>query len=152
VAAGLPRIEAAWLVHQFTDRPVDTNITHWRTRADMAAWAAWPAVKPKPKPTTPAKPSVSLSKLVAAAKANPPAKGTPVTYAGVRTVELALVKAGLLSARLADGHFGSDTVRAYAAWQRSKAGGGYTGKSADGVPGLASLRKLAAKYGFTVTA
>jgi hypothetical protein len=95
---------------------------------------------------------VSLSKLVAAAKANPPAKGTPVTYAGVRTVENALVKAGLLSARLADGHFGSDTVRAYAAWQRSTAGGRYTGASADGIPGLTSLRKLAAKYGFTVAA
>jgi hypothetical protein len=43
------------------------------------------------------------------------------------------------------------TVQAYAAWQRSKAGGGYTGKAADGIPGKASLTKLGARRGFTVT-
>lgn len=151
------RTESVWLSEggHYGHSNVPGN-DHWDPGAisKSALFAAAPvATPPAPsKPSPPAKPSVSLAKLVAAAKTNPPAKGTPVTYSGVRTVENALVKAGFLSAKLADGHFGSDTVRAYAAWQRSKAGGSYTGKSADGIPGLASLRKLAAKYGFTVTA
>ncbi|MFE9765128.1 N-acetylmuramoyl-L-alanine amidase [Streptomyces sp. NPDC005808] len=106
-------------------------------------------VPPLPKP---AKPVVDLSKVVAAAKTNPKAAGTPVTYSGVRTVESALVDAGLLAKAYSDGHFGTTTVEAYAKWQRSKAGGGYSGSAADGVPGKASLTKLGAKYGFTVVA
>ncbi|MCL7377466.1 N-acetylmuramoyl-L-alanine amidase [Streptomyces sp. 35G-GA-8] len=107
--------------------------------------------KPVPAPPKPTKPSVSLSKLIAAAKKDPKAKGTPVSYSGVRTVEAALVNAGLLTKARLDGHFGTDTVAAYARWQRSKAGGSYTGQAADGIPGSASLKRLGAKYGFTVT-
>lgn len=94
-----------------------------------------------------ARPVVDLSKLVSAAKSNPPAKGTPVTYSGVRTVEDALVREGLLSADRADGHYGSDTVSAYAKWQKRC---GYTGKDADGIPGATTLKRLAVKHGFTV--
>lgn len=39
----------------------------------------------------------------------------------------------------ADGFFGSDTQRAYAAWQRRC---GFTGSAADGVPGKISLQRL----------
>ncbi|QQM45223.1 N-acetylmuramoyl-L-alanine amidase [Streptomyces liliifuscus] len=106
-----------------------------------------PVTLPKPQ-----KPVVDLSKLVAAAKSNPSAQGSPVTYSGVRIVEAALVDAGLLAKPLSDGHYGTATVTAYAKWQRSKAGGGYTGPDADGIPGKTSLTKLGAKYGFTVTA
>ncbi|MFJ7023246.1 N-acetylmuramoyl-L-alanine amidase [Streptomyces sp. NPDC101117] len=105
---------------------------------------------PPPAAPKPTRPVVDLSKLVAAAKSNPSAKGTPVTYAGVRTVEAALVDAGLLAKTYSDGHFGKATVTAYAKWQRSKAGGGYSGKDADGIPGMTSLKKLGAKYGFDV--
>ncbi|MGP3737899.1 N-acetylmuramoyl-L-alanine amidase (plasmid) [Streptomyces sp. GDS52] len=108
---------------------------------------AAPAPKPLPKP---AKPVVDLSRLVAAARSNPAAKGTPVTYSGVRTVEAALVDAGLLAKKYSDGHYGTTTVTAYAAWQRSKAGGGYRGKDADGIPGKASLKRLGDRYGFTI--
>jgi hypothetical protein len=104
---------------------------------------AAPKQLPKPKA-----PTVSLSKLIAAARSNPPAKGTPVTYAGVRTVEAALVDEGLLAKKYSDGHFGTATVSAYAAWQRRL---GYTGRDADGIPGKTSLTKLGAKHGFTVT-
>lgn len=100
-----------------------------------------------PKPT---KPTVDLSKLIAAAKSNPQAKGTPVTYTGVRTVEAALVNAGLLSKAYSDGHFGSSTVIAYAKWQRSKAGGSFTGTAADGIPGKTSLTRLGNAHGFDV--
>lgn len=95
------------------------------------------------------RPVVDLSKLRSAARSNPAATGTPVTYAGVRTVEAALVDAGLLEKRYSDGHFGTATVAAYAAWQRRL---GYRGTDADGIPGKTSLTKLGDKYGFAVVA
>ncbi|MFF6931480.1 N-acetylmuramoyl-L-alanine amidase [Streptomyces californicus] len=110
-----------------------------------------PATTPT-KPAPPKAPVVDLSKLIAAARSNPAAKGTPVTYAGVRIVETALVDAGLLAKPYSDGHFGTTTVAAYSRWQKSKAGGSYTGKAADGIPGKDSLTRLGKKYGFTVTA
>jgi hypothetical protein len=55
---------------------------------------------------------------------------------------------GVLSRDLADGHFGTATVHAYAAWQRRC---GYKGTAADGIPGAESLTKLGARRGFTVT-
>ncbi|MDX2624734.1 N-acetylmuramoyl-L-alanine amidase, partial [Streptomyces sp. WI03-5b] len=100
-----------------------------------------------PPPRTPV---VDLSQLVAAARSNPSAKGTPVTYSGVRTVEAALVDAGLLAKKYSDGHYGTTTKTAYATWQRSAAGGGYRGKDADGIPGKASLTRLGRAHGFTV--
>jgi len=102
---------------------------------------------------TPAQtPTVDLSELIKAAKSNPAAKGTPVTYSGVKTVEAALVDEGLLAKKFSDGHFGSTTVQAYAKWQRSKAGGSYAGKAADGIPGKDSLERLGKKHGFKVVA
>ncbi|MFH9215486.1 N-acetylmuramoyl-L-alanine amidase [Streptomyces globisporus] len=105
-----------------------------------------PSTLPPPK-----KPTVSLSKLIKAARTDPARRGTPVTYSGVRTVEAALVDAGLLAKPYSDGHFGSVTITAYSAWQRSKAGGGYRGAAADGIPGKASLTALGKRAGFTVT-
>jgi LysM repeat protein len=105
-----------------------------------------PPVASLPKPQ---KPKVDLSNLVAAAKSNPAAKGTPVTYSGVKTVEAALVDAGLLEKRYSDGHYGTTTTAAYAAWQRRL---GYTGRAADGIPGKTSLTELGERYGFTVVA
>jgi hypothetical protein len=105
-----------------------------------------PQVPTLPPPQVPV---VDLSKLVAAAKSDPARSGTPVTYSGVRTVEAALVDAGLLAKRYSDGHFGSATVDAYAKWQRKL---GYSGSAADGIPGKTSLKKLGDKYGFTVVA
>jgi hypothetical protein len=48
-----------------------------------------------------------------------------------------------------DGKFGPLTRDAYALWQRKL---GFTGKDADGIPGRASLVKLAKKYGYSVVA
>ncbi|WP_181786637.1 N-acetylmuramoyl-L-alanine amidase [Streptomyces phytophilus] len=106
-----------------------------------------PAKLPKPK-----LPTVDLSQLRRAARTDPPRSGTPVSYAGAKTVEAALVDAGLLAKKRLDGHFGSDSVAAYAVWQRSPAGGGYSGVDADGIPGRASLQRLGKKYGFKVAA
>ena len=120
--------------------------------ADKPATPAKPATPSKP--ATPAKPSVSLAKLVKAARTDPRAAQGHQTYAaGVRIVESALRAERLLDAEYAgDGSFGSVTVRAYKAWQESKAGGSFRGADADGVPGMTTLKRLAARHGFTVTA
>lgn len=114
--------------------------------------ASKPADSPKPKP--PSRPKVDLSKLIAAAKSNPPKKGQPVTYDGVKVVEAALVKEGLLNRRYADGHFGTTTIRAYAAWQRRWSrlrSLGWSGSDVNGIPGETSLKALGDRHGFTVT-
>ncbi|MFE7236079.1 N-acetylmuramoyl-L-alanine amidase [Streptomyces sp. NPDC057596] len=99
-----------------------------------------------------AKPKVSLSKLIKAAKTDPQAKGTPVTYAGVRTVEAALVNEGLLAKTYLDGHYGTATKDAMSGWQeRCGYRGRKPGEPADGIPGKDSLTKLGKKHGFTVT-
>ncbi|MEU3620592.1 peptidoglycan recognition family protein [Streptomyces sp. NPDC006872] len=103
--------------------------------------------------TTPAKPKVSLARVVAAARKDPAAAQGHTTYkAEVLLVEQALKAEGLLGAAYVDGSFGTKTIDAYARWQRSPAGGGYTGAAADGIPGSASLKRLAARHGFAVTA
>lgn len=105
-----------------------------------------PAPNPLPKPS---KPTVSLKRLREAALKNPSQRGTPVTYGGVRTVEAALVDAGLLNKRYSDGHYGTTTIAAYAKWQQKL---GYRGKDADGIPGKTSLERLGDRYGFKVVA
>lgn len=121
-------------------------------RADVKAQLA---KKPGTTPT-PAKPKVSLSRLVKAAKTDPGAAQGHVTYmAGTNNVESALVKEGLLSKTYAqDGSFGSTTVTAYMKWQLKLYPGASTkpGGAADGIPGMDSLKKLGAKYGFDVVA
>ncbi|WP_151480615.1 N-acetylmuramoyl-L-alanine amidase [Streptomyces albicerus] len=116
------------------------------------AWAQKGAPRPgggKPVETRPgtARPVVDLSKLLAAAKADPPKSGTPVSYAGVKVVENALVAEGLLARSLADGHFGTATQAAYGLWQMRC---GWRGDDADGLPGKSSLSKLGARRGFDV--
>lgn len=37
---GQPDITAAWLIHQYTSTPLDTNVARFASRAEMAAWAA----------------------------------------------------------------------------------------------------------------
>ncbi|MEV2203727.1 N-acetylmuramoyl-L-alanine amidase [Streptomyces fradiae] len=126
-------------------------LTMDRIRARVAQLLADKPTAPKPskpRPTAPARPAVSLSKLVAAARRDPAQSGTPVSYAGARTVEQALAAEGLLDRRYADGHFGTATVTAYRRWQQRC---GYSGAAADGIPGRASLDALARRHAFTVT-
>lgn len=143
------------------------NESTWRTKAGWYRHAdvpennhqdpgSWPAFAKddgdeddgeKPATGGTKKPVVDLSQLVAAARTDPARKGTPVTYPGTKTVEQALVKEGLLAKSLADGHFGSATVAAYARLQRRY---GYTGRDADGIPGRTTLTRLGKAHGFTV--
>ncbi|MGQ4733310.1 N-acetylmuramoyl-L-alanine amidase [Streptomyces sp. Ju416(a)] len=137
-----------WQPGKIDPRGVDWDAMQARIAKRLGTKPATTPAKPNP----PKAPVVDLSKLIAAARHNPAAKGTPVTYNGVRTVETALVDAGLLAKTYSDGHFGTTTIAAYSRWQKSKAGGSYTGKAADGIPGKDSLTRLGKKYGFTVTA
>ena len=127
---------------------VDPRGVDWRLmQARIAARLGTKAPAATPAPVTP---TVSLARVARAARTDPARLGTPVSYAGVRTVEAALIDAGLLAKRYGDGHFGSVTVTAYAKWQRSEAGGSHRGTGADGIPGRNSLIKLGLKAGFKV--
>jgi hypothetical protein len=92
--------------------------------------------------TTPSKPRVNMEKVLLAAQWDPRKTGTQITPGAKRSVlrvEKALRRKGLLDRSLVDGHFGSSTVSAYAAWQRRL---GYSGLAATGLPGETSLKKL----------
>jgi hypothetical protein len=103
------------------------------------------------KPATPAKPSVSLAHILAARKADVPAATGHTTYpAEVKIVEKALQAENCLAATYAaDGSWGTKTDDGYDAFRRKV---GYTGSAATGAPGLESLKKLAARHGFTAKA
>lgn len=104
-----------------------------------------PTVKPAPEPE---KDVVRLPRVVSAARGDSEAGWPGDAPNQAKRVELALVKAGLLEQKYADGLFGTKTVEAYAAWQRSL---GFRGVDADGIPGLESLRRLGVKFGNFVT-
>jgi len=117
------------------------------THQDPGSWPAFVGVTPA-KPST--KPTVSLAHVVAAARKDPAAAQGHTTYkAEVLLVEKALATEKLLAALYVDGSFGTKTLSAYASWQRKL---GYTGSSADGIPGKTSLTRLGDKHGFTVVA
>lgn len=139
---GYHRLFAKWSVSG-TACPGNARVEQFRGEVFPGIVAAAGGLPPTDHPV------VDTSLAVSAARSNPPAAGTPVTYAGVRYIENALVAEGLLSASLADGHYGSATVTAYAAWQRRC---GYSGSDADGIPGRASLTRLGAVHGFAVIA
>src|ERR1044072_2239215 len=94
--------------------------------------------------------SVNMEAVVKAAQIDPRRPGTDLTPGAkhsVLAVEKALDAKNLLAAKYVDGHFGTKTVDAYAAFQRKL---GYTGLAASGLPGRTSLAKLGAGR-FTVS-
>ena len=94
--------------------------------------------------------SVNMEAVVKAAQIDPRRPDTALTPGAkdsVLAVEKALDARNLLAAKYVDGHFGTQTVSAYAAFQRKL---GYTGLDASGLPGKTSLTKLG-KGRFTVS-
>ncbi|WP_405114836.1 peptidoglycan-binding protein [Micromonospora sp. NBC_01405] len=92
--------------------------------------------------TTTARPVVDMEATVLAAQIDPRRDDdtlTPGAKSSVLAVEQALQAQNLLNAKWVDGYFGTQTVSAYAAYQRSL---GYTGLAANGLPGTTSLTKL----------
>ncbi|MEV0558690.1 peptidoglycan-binding domain-containing protein [Streptomyces sp. NPDC050597] len=113
-----------------------------------ALFEAAPVGKPAPGGTTPSKPVVDLSNVIAAARRDPGLpQGGKTHKADVLVVEKALVAEGLLPAQWADGSFGSRTVEAYASLQRRY---GFSGADANGIPGQTTLKRLGKERGFTV--
>lgn len=87
-------------------------------------------------------PAADMEAVVKAAQIDPRRAGTALTpgaKASVLLVEQALDAKNLLATTYVDGHFGTKTVEAYAAYQRSL---GYTGLDASGLPGRTSLTTL----------
>lgn len=98
------------------------------------------------------KPKVSLKNVVGAAHVDSDRpQGDGVHEADVKPVERALNKLGYLDSAYAnDGYFGTATVKAYQEFQKDLYPGASTkpGGPADGIPGMDSLKKLAAKTGY----
>ncbi|WP_091674710.1 peptidoglycan-binding domain-containing protein [Amycolatopsis marina] len=95
-------------------------------------------------------PSANMEAVLKAAQIDPRRAGTELTpgsKASVVLVEEALTARGLLDGKYVDGHFGTATISAYAAYQRSL---GYSGIDASGLPGPTSLQKLGSQR-YTVT-
>ncbi|HEY0640941.1 MAG TPA: peptidoglycan-binding domain-containing protein [Pseudonocardiaceae bacterium] len=87
-------------------------------------------------------PNVNMEAVVKAAQWDPRKPDTGITPGAgdsVRLVEQALAARGHLASQYVDGHFGTSTISAYAAYQRSL---GYTGLDANGLPGRTSLTTL----------
>ncbi|MEU4471456.1 peptidoglycan-binding protein [Micromonospora sp. NPDC023888] len=99
-------------------------------------------VRAQPSVTTAARPVVNMEATVLAAQIDPRRADNTLTTgakSSVLAVEQALQAQGLLDAQWVDGYFGTVTISAYAAYQRSL---GYTGLAANGLPGTTSLTKL----------
>jgi hypothetical protein len=118
----------------------------WATVVALAAAIALPATaganRPAPEGSASARPVVNMERALLAAQIDPGRQGTGITRGAKRSViriERALRRKGLLAQRYVDGHFGSSTVAAYAAWQRRL---GYGGLGANGLPGETSLKRL----------
>ncbi|MBM0235080.1 peptidoglycan-binding protein [Micromonospora sp. STR1_7] len=97
-----------------------------------------------PAPGAAALPQVDMEALIKAAQIDPRRADTAITAGSrdsVLLVERALRDRGLLADTYVDGHFGTSTVAAYAAYQRSL---GYSGLDATGLPGPTSLQLLGA--------
>ncbi|MGW4812916.1 peptidoglycan-binding domain-containing protein [Kitasatospora cineracea] len=95
-------------------------------------------------------PVVDMEATVLAAQIDPRRADntlTPGAKDSVLAVEQALQARNLLDARWVDGYFGTTTIAAYAAFQRSL---GYSGLDANGLPGASSLAALG-QGRFTVT-
>jgi peptidoglycan hydrolase-like protein with peptidoglycan-binding domain len=110
----------------------------------VAAILALPAhaTPPGASPASTGLPAVDMEATVLAAQIDPRRPDGTLTSgakSSVLAVERALEARHLLDARWVDGYFGTRTVAAYAAYQRSL---GYAGPDASGLPGATSLARL----------
>ncbi|WP_030486925.1 peptidoglycan-binding domain-containing protein [Micromonospora chokoriensis] len=110
--------------------------------APAHAWAATTNATAQRTVATAALPVVDMEATVLAAQIDPRRADntlTPGAKSSVLAVEQALQAQNLLDAQWVDGYFGTLTISAYAAYQRSL---GYIGLAANGLPGTTSLTKL----------
>ncbi|HIW63065.1 MAG TPA: peptidoglycan-binding protein [Candidatus Stackebrandtia excrementipullorum] len=111
-----------------------------------AVWAASPATADEAGTLA----TVDMEMVCLAAQVDPRKSGTGLTPGcgpHVTPVEQRLNARGYLNSAQVDGHFGTATIAAYSAWQRSL---GYSGLDANGMPGPSSLTQLGQGH-YTVT-
>ncbi|MFF1702614.1 N-acetylmuramoyl-L-alanine amidase [Streptomyces sp. NPDC058252] len=97
--------------------------------------------------------TVSVAHMVVAMKKDAAGPQGHVTYkTEALLLEQALAAEGLLAKKWVDGSLGTKARDAYKKWQRSTAGGSFTGAAADGYPGINSLTRLGQRHGFTAAA
>lgn len=122
---------------------LETNRTRrWLLTSGAATVAGVAAASFLPSGAFAAVPAVDMEMVLLAAQVDPPKADTALTpgcHDHVLPVEQALTAKGFLAASADDGHFGTSTISAYAAYQRSL---GYTGIDANGLPGVTSLTSL----------
>jgi peptidoglycan hydrolase-like protein with peptidoglycan-binding domain len=110
--------------------------------APAHAWASTSGASAPRQVTVAARAVVDMEATVLAAQIDPRRADhtlTPGAKDSVLAVEQALEALHLLDPQWVDGYFGTVTISAYAAYQRSL---GYSGLAANGLPGAASLTKL----------
>ncbi|MEU6860210.1 peptidoglycan-binding protein [Glycomyces sp. NPDC046736] len=136
------------------NEPVRHRSRRWvLTRALMVGGAVGAAAVPSAfaLQSASAATTVDMELVLVAAMVDPPKAGNGTTLTAgpqVKIVEAALDAKNYLATTYVDGHYGSTTVTAYSAWQKSL---GYTGLDANGLPGPTSLTRLGQDQGFTVT-
>ena len=114
------------------------------------AWASTSGASTPRAATAAARAVVDMEATVLAAQIDPRRADdtlTPGAKDSVLAVEQALEALHLLDPQWVDGYFGTVTISAYAAYQRSL---GYSGLAANGLPGTASLTRLGQNR-YTVT-
>jgi peptidoglycan hydrolase-like protein with peptidoglycan-binding domain len=105
------------------------------------------AVPPRPEPSAP-RPAINMSRLLVAAQLDQYRPGNGKTRGAVKSVKRVQRQLRRRGIRVAvDGNYGAQTMRGYSAWQRRL---GYSGLDASGIPGEASLKRLAGRR-FRVT-
>lgn len=112
------------------------------TKASVRAILAGAKNPPAPKPVVASKPTVDISNVKYGAQ-----------NSQILVLQRALAREVGLNYSSGPGRFGEKTKAAYAAWQRKYCrahGIPVTASNCDGIPGLASLTALGAKYGFKV--
>ncbi|MGK5640161.1 peptidoglycan-binding protein [Streptomyces sp. URMC 126] len=128
--AGSPGIRADWLIHQYTDDPVDTNVARFPSREAMRAWAAGDGTPPPADKQPPAYEPFPGADFFRSGPDSP-----VVTAMGRR-----LVAEGCSAYAEGPGPRWSEADRrSYARWQHKL---GYSGDDADGWPGKVSWDAL----------
>lgn len=157
-APRVPKPWTSWVMWQTGERGVDFDQFHG-TPAQLTAFAAStnlrahhaPAKTPTrtAPPRTPAHPPAPARKPVVSLAVVRRAANTHGRHDQVLLIQKALAVEMGLNYSSGPGVFGPHTKAAYAAWQRHR---GFTGRQANGIPGLKTLTQLGQRHGFTVTA
>lgn len=134
VSSGHPRIEAAWLFHQYTSTPIDTNVAAFDTKQALKDWAV-PPTTPTPNPTPTPTPTVQYE----------PYPGEKWFIAGrkspiVKAMHKRLVEVGCdkYKSEKNKDTIGSGDIASYEAWQKKynkKHNKGWTGDALKWPPG-----------------